>query len=383
MKPSGQAVALTSPDLEPQSLPDHSACPRCSPCPASRSRSARRGRWRESHSLLNGARSALIGENGAGKSTLMKVLSGGYRPDAGSMTVDGKPYAPVRPAARLAGVAMIYQELNLRRICPSKPTSCSGRSVSRRGWLNRASRSGSPATPLLGSRSRPADWRRPSALLPIAEAAVGRDRPSNRLRCEDPDLRRADQLADGGRHGASVCRDPRLAEARNGDRLHQPFSGRGERNRRGVYRASRRPLGRGGPAGRCHATRSWLGQWSAGKSTNCFPNCRMRIGAPLLEVRGFERRGGPAGGRSCHPSRRDLGIAGLVGAGRSELVRAIFGLDTVRSGMFASSTSGRWLAARGRASSGLGLVSEDRKAEGLALAAVDRRQSDAHPHGSL
>ncbi len=57
---------------------------------------------------------ALIGENGAGKSTLMKILSGAYRPDSGSMTLAGEPYAPRGPRdARARGVAMIYQELAL------------------------------------------------------------------------------------------------------------------------------------------------------------------------------------------------------------------------------------------------------------------------------
>ena len=57
---------------------------------------------------------ALIGENGAGKSTLMKVLSGAMQPQAGEMEIDARPYRPKNPLdARLAGVAMIYQELSL------------------------------------------------------------------------------------------------------------------------------------------------------------------------------------------------------------------------------------------------------------------------------
>ena len=57
---------------------------------------------------------ALVGENGAGKSTLMKVLSGAVEPDAGTMTLDGAPYAPRDPLdARRRGVAMVYQELTL------------------------------------------------------------------------------------------------------------------------------------------------------------------------------------------------------------------------------------------------------------------------------
>src|SRR4051794_31031348 len=57
---------------------------------------------------------ALVGENGAGKSTLVKGLSGAIRPDAGAMTLDGRPDAPRDPAdARRQGVAMVYQELTL------------------------------------------------------------------------------------------------------------------------------------------------------------------------------------------------------------------------------------------------------------------------------
>jgi len=57
---------------------------------------------------------ALVGENGAGKSTLMKVLAGVHAPDAGTLELDGRPFAPAGPLeARRAGIAMIYQELSL------------------------------------------------------------------------------------------------------------------------------------------------------------------------------------------------------------------------------------------------------------------------------
>ena len=65
-------------------------------------------------SVQSGEVLALIGENGAGKSTLLKILSGAHRADAGTMSIDKKPYRPRGPQdARAAGVAMIYQELNL------------------------------------------------------------------------------------------------------------------------------------------------------------------------------------------------------------------------------------------------------------------------------
>jgi ribose transport system ATP-binding protein len=57
---------------------------------------------------------ALVGQNGAGKSTLMSILAGALRPDAGEMFLDGNPYRPASPLeARKSGVAMIYQELSL------------------------------------------------------------------------------------------------------------------------------------------------------------------------------------------------------------------------------------------------------------------------------
>src|SRR5205823_5006196 len=59
---------------------------------------------------------AVIGRNGAGKSTLMGVLAGAVVPDGGTITLDGAPFSPSSPrAARLAGVAMVHQELSL---CP-------------------------------------------------------------------------------------------------------------------------------------------------------------------------------------------------------------------------------------------------------------------------
>src|SRR5207302_7829383 len=79
---------------------------------------------------------ALIGENGAGKSTLMKVLSGAHAPDAGTMELAGRPYAPHGPhGARLAGVAMIYQELTLAPHLSVEDNIMLGQEEHTWGWL--------------------------------------------------------------------------------------------------------------------------------------------------------------------------------------------------------------------------------------------------------
>ena len=82
---------------------------------------------------------ALIGENGAGKSTLMKILSGAEPADSGAMQIDGRPYTPRGPLdARRAGVAMIYQELNLAQDLSVEDNIMLGQEIARGGWLLRS-----------------------------------------------------------------------------------------------------------------------------------------------------------------------------------------------------------------------------------------------------
>ena len=81
---------------------------------------------------------AIIGENGAGKSTLMKILSGAYGADAGTMNLSGVPYLPENPHdARLKGVAMIYQELNLALHLSAQENILLGAESARAGWIDR------------------------------------------------------------------------------------------------------------------------------------------------------------------------------------------------------------------------------------------------------
>jgi ribose transport system ATP-binding protein len=90
---------------------------------------------------------AIIGENGAGKSTLMKILSGAYGADAGTMNLSGVPYLPENPHdARLKGVAMIYQELNLALHLSAQENILLGAESARAGWIDRKTSSGARPT---------------------------------------------------------------------------------------------------------------------------------------------------------------------------------------------------------------------------------------------
>src|SRR4051812_19184607 len=113
--------------------------------------------------LARGEVHALIGENGAGKSTLMKILSGAHAPDEGTMALGGEPYAPANPHdARLKGVAMIYQELNLALHLSAQENILLGAESARAGWIDRG-----------GSRDRAR-----SALAQLGHETLPLERPA-------------------------------------------------------------------------------------------------------------------------------------------------------------------------------------------------------------
>ena len=87
--------------------------------------------------LCPGEIHALMGENGAGKSTLIKVLTGDYRPDAGSVTLAGRPFTPGSPLeAQHLGVSAVHQEVNLIPNLSVAENICLGREPTRFGFVN-------------------------------------------------------------------------------------------------------------------------------------------------------------------------------------------------------------------------------------------------------
>ncbi|HEV3164493.1 MAG TPA: ATP-binding cassette domain-containing protein [Isosphaeraceae bacterium] len=319
--------------------------------------------------LAPGEVHALIGENGAGKSTLMKILSGAYRPDAGTMTLAGTPYAPRGPRdARRQGVAMIYQELTL---APHLTVEANVMLGQERVWLGLVRRR---------------EHRR------LVREALGL--------LEHPDIQPdaiAGRLSVGAQQLVEVARalvsDARVIV------FDEPTSSLTERDAARLFEVIARLRSRGLAIvyishfleevrrvaqrytvlrdGRTVASGSMdgvqLSQIIAAmvgrELTEMFPHVPHTPGEPVLDLSGLAGRVLPR--RADLTLRRGevLGIAGLVGAGRTELLRAIFGLDAVRSGqVIVKGISGGRRAPRHRIAQGVGFLSEDRKGEGLALA---------------
>ncbi len=306
---------------------------------------------------------ALVGQNGAGKSTLMAILAGALAPDAGAMALDGRPYAPRDPLeARRAGVAMIYQELSVAPHLSVMENVVLGTEPVRAGVVQRgrARRLTQDVLARLGHADIPPEavvGRLSVAeqqLVEIARAfAIGArvlvlDEPTSSLGRDD--VRRLFELvrrlkADGH---AVVYISHFIEEVKEvADRF--------------VVLRDGRNAGGGPTAG---ATREEIVSLMVGRRVeDLFPRSARHPGEAILDVEGM----GPGSiGFTLHRGEV-LGIAGLMGAGRTRLLRTLLGLAPARSGRIRLGAYSGAAAPPRRWEQGMGLLSEDRKGEGLAL----------------
>ncbi len=311
---------------------------------------------------------ALLGENGAGKSTAAAIVAGVTPPTAGRMHWHGRPYAPHQPRdARAAGIALIHQELRLLPHLSVAENVFVGRLPMRAGVVDRAAMSRLAATALhrLGLDVPPATMvgDLPVAAQQQVEIAKALTSDAQLLILDEPTAalggyetdRLFDQIARLKAQGVSfVYITHRLDEiARVADRV-------------GVLRDGR--LVAAHETGRVAA--HVLVEQMVGRPLDwMFPVLPPPAGEPRLEVEGltsathafedvsFSVRAGEV-----------LGIAGIVGAGRTELVRAIAGADRASSGAVkVDGVPVRLSHPRDALARGIVLVPEDRKAEGVIL----------------
>ena len=310
---------------------------------------------------------AVVGENGAGKSTLMKVLAGVVRPDAGEMLLDGRPFAPRSPRdARAAGVAMIHQELAVVPHLTVAENILLAAEPARAGFIRQAAQRAA-ARGALGQLGRPdIDPDRLVAGLPIADRQVVEIARAVAVGCRVLVLDEPTSSLSGKdvRHLATLVKRLRAAGQAIVFISHVLDEVRAFADRVMVLRDGA-TVGGGDLADVADAT---IVEWMVGRPmTELYPRSRRSAGAVVLEVAGLGGRLLPEAASLTLRRGEVLGLAGLVGAGRTELVRTIFGLDPVRSGTVrVASFAGAASPAR-RWAQGVGMVSEDRTREGLAL----------------
>jgi ribose transport system ATP-binding protein len=318
---------------------------------------------------------ALVGENGAGKSTLVRCLAGALAPDAGAIELDGVPFAPRSPVeARARGVAVLWQELALAPDLSIEDNLLLGRELARVGVVTR-------------TRTR---QRAQQALARVGLAAI------------DPRRRVAD-FGIATRQRIELART--LVEPARVIALDEPTSSLGPAEAAQLFELVRE-LARAGTAilyiahdldelrrvasrytvlrdgatvasgALAAATDDALVRAMVGRAVDTlFP--RSAAPGALGATRPAERLLALRDVRTSDGTRVDaldvhrgevVGIAGLIGAGRSELLQALFGLGAhVVGGEL--SLCGRRGAARPaqRWSDGAGLLSEDRRGAGLML----------------
>jgi ribose transport system ATP-binding protein len=309
---------------------------------------------------------ALIGENGAGKSTLMKALSGAHPVDEGTMLLDGSPYAPRSPLhARAAGVAMIYQELALAPHLTVMENILLGVEPARGPlvrWSAMADRAGAALRAVGLDHVRPDTPVRQLSiahrqLVEIARAValdcrvLVLDEPTSSLTQADIE-RLFGLIRQLKARGISIVYISHFLEEVRAISDRFTVLRDGETVGAGVTRDA--------PVNRIIAM-------MVGRNVeDLYPRSARMPGDVLLEISDLAGRGKPESVSLALRRGEVLGIAGLVGSGRTELLRTIFGLSDVRRGGIRIGVyQGPALPAE-RWRQGVGMVSEDRKNEGLA-----------------
>jgi rhamnose transport system ATP-binding protein len=319
-----------------------------------------------SFSLRPGEVHALLGENGAGKSTLVKVITGVHQPDGGQIILDGKKvhFADTRES-REAGIAAIYQELSLfpdldvaeNIFVGRQPTTTGGRIDWRKLYADAGS--------LLESLGVHLDLKHKARNLSIAQqqmVEIARAFSINArilIMDEPTSSLTLNEVADLFRLVRRL-RDEGTAVIFISHRLEELFE-----------LADRVTVMRDGSyVDTCalkDVTRDDLIRLMVGRTiTNLFPKQDVKAGDVVLKVENLGREGTFGGVNFELRKGEILGMAGLVGAGRTNVARAIFGVEPATSGSI--QIDGRKVAITSPQQAiqlGLAYVPEDRQLHGL------------------
>jgi ribose transport system ATP-binding protein len=318
--------------------------------------------------LRRGEVHILLGENGAGKSTLMKILSGAYQKSAGQIIFDGAEIDIRNPKhAQTLGISTVYQEFNLIPHLPIGENIFLGREPIRFPGLidRRAILEGAESA--LAGLGLAIDPRRLVKNLRVAEqqmveVAKALSLDARILIMDEPTAALTEheiaelfatirRLKEKG--VAIVYISHRMEELFEiGDRVTVLRDGRSV----GTYDVRE--------MNKTELIRLMVNR----ELTELFPKEHAPRGAEALRVEGLSTKSGLKDINFSLYKGEVLGVAGLLGAGRTELARAIFGLDQISSGSIYINGEARKIGSpRGAIKSGLGFLTEDRKSQGLVL----------------
>jgi ribose transport system ATP-binding protein len=311
---------------------------------------------------------ALIGENGAGKSTLMKILSGAQIADSGEVEIEGRTIRHPTPEAMLqCGVAVIYQELMSAPHLSVAENVFLGRLPKRNtAWVDwqEAEKASCKIAERLGFRLNP---RARLGSLTVAqqqmvEIAKALSRDAKLVVLDEPSAVLGDQELEKLFTSIKSLATQGISFIYISHRLKEVFeiADRVTILRDGAVVTTRDVS---------EVTQEQLVNWMVGRDIeDFFPERVAQPGTVALKVTGLERHGVLHDINLEARTGEILGICGLAGAGRTELLRALVGADPIDAGtveIFGKRVFVR--SPRHALRLGLGLVPEDRKRQGLFL----------------
>jgi len=310
---------------------------------------------------------ALVGENGAGKSTLIKILGGAYHPDSGEIVLDGRPRHVSSPTvAQAAGISIIYQEFNLIPDLTVRENIFLGRERVRHGFI-RAAEEQREALGLFEKIGIEIDPNARCRDLTVAqqqtvEIAKALSVNARIIVMDEPTAALTSQEV---AHLFAIIKDLRsqgIGVIYISHRIDEIFdvADRVIVLRDGAH-VGTHPVG--------SITREGLIEMMVGRSLDAeFPSRAVSLGPERLRVEGLCRGDAVREVSFSVRAGEILGFAGLVGAGRTETMRIIFGADAAERGrIFVDGREATIRSPRDAMRRRICLLSEDRKGEGLVL----------------
>ena len=310
---------------------------------------------------------ALLGENGAGKSTLIKILGGAHVPTAGSVLVNGSSAALSTPhASQAAGIGIIYQEFNLVPHLSARENIFLGQEKVKAGFID-VSEERRHALELFERLGTVIDPEQRCGDMTVAqqqvvEIAKALSQDARLLVMDEPSATLTPQEVDRLLGIVRELREQGLGIIYISHRLEEVYeiADRIMVLRDGEHVGTKATV----ELGREDLIELMVGR----KMENEFPSHTPELGEQRLVVSGLNRGSAVKDVSFAVRAGEILALTGLVGAGRTETVRLLFGADQPDSGTIA--LDGRRLRLRSprhAIRAGIGLLTEDRKSQGLVL----------------